>query len=77
MVDDVTESAVDGEPQATIWDDGDAHEATEYSVSGWFKFKLPEDVERKPCHMVFRLTNNHEGMLSDTDHLGDRTLATF
>lgn len=77
VVEDKTPYDTEGEPTPVIWDDGNAQEATEYSVSGWFKFILPEDVERKPCHLIFRLTNNHEGMLHDTDHLGDRTLATF
>jgi hypothetical protein len=34
-----------------------------YSVSGWFKWEPIE--ERKPCHVVFRLTNNEPDYLKD------------
>jgi hypothetical protein len=59
--------------------DGDpsSGEATEYSVSGWFKFILGAEETRKPCHLIFRLANNNPESLADSDHLGDRTLAAF
>jgi len=55
----------------------DSFEATEYSVSGWFKFKLSDDETRASCHMAFRLANNGADSLTNSDRLGDRTLAAF
>ena len=57
------------------------HEYTEesfdfdsYSVCGWFKWIEP--AERKPCHLLFRLTNNEKEYFEDAK-LGDRTLSAF
>jgi hypothetical protein len=52
-------------------------EAAEYAMSGWFKFFLPEGVNRNPCHTIFRLTNNEADHLSNSQTLGDRTLGAF
>jgi hypothetical protein len=45
-----------------------------YSVVGWFKWVEP--AERKPCHLMFRLTNNEKEYFDDA-RLGDRTLTAF
>lgn len=45
-----------------------------YSVSGWFKWSVPDTEAAKPCHLLFRLTNNKK--IEDAK-LGDRTLAAF
>lgn len=55
----------------------DSFEAAEYSVSGWFKFKLAAEETRKACHLAFRLTTTKEENLGDTENLGDRTLAAL
>jgi hypothetical protein len=44
-------------------------------VVGWFKWSEPK--ERKPCHLLFRLTNNEKDYLDDAAKVGDRTLAAF
>ena len=68
---------VAGEAAPFIVPAEDSFEATEYSVSGWFKFRLSDDETRASCHMAFRLVNNGADSLTNSDHLGDRTLAAF
>jgi hypothetical protein len=71
------EYTVDGDASPLEIEDETVEEATEYSVSGWFKFILPPEEQAKECHLIFRLANNNEELLGDAKELGDRTLAAF
>lgn len=69
--------SLDDEAAPHEWTE-ETFDQTAYSVSGWWKWKQPEnDEDVQACHLLFRLTNSGPDHLEDADKPGDRTLSSI
>lgn len=49
--------------------------ARQYAVSGWFKWQVPEKMQR--YHGMFRMTSTDKETNKNTKNLGDQTLGAW